>query len=91
MTNKMPHLLLCLYVLLAIGIAGIAQQSATEAPAGFETPTFTPTLSVSNGMPEPAGEASHSTSRSLNKGKTSTPVWAPYLTRPHASIVIRIL
>src|SRR6201998_1916553 len=56
MTNKIPHLLLCLFVLLAIGIAGIAQQSATEAPAGFNTPTFTPAQSVSNGIPEPAGD-----------------------------------
>ena len=51
-----PHLLLCLFVLLAIGIAGIAQQSATEAPAGFDTPTFTPAQSVSNGIPEPIGD-----------------------------------
>jgi hypothetical protein len=56
MTKKIPHLLLCLFVLLAIGIAGIAQQSATEAPAGFDTPTFTPAQSISNGMPEPTGD-----------------------------------
>jgi hypothetical protein len=56
MTKKIPHLLLCLFVLLAIGIAGIAQQSATEAPAGFDTPTFTPAQSVSNGIPEPTGD-----------------------------------
>jgi CxxC motif-containing protein (DUF1111 family) len=57
MTNRMPHLLVCLFVLLAVGIAGIAQQSATEAPAGFETPTFTSTQSVSNGIPEPDGDS----------------------------------
>src|SRR6201997_110337 len=56
MSKKIPHLLLCLFVLLAIGIAGIAQQSATEAPAGFDTPTFTPAQSVSNGIPEPTGD-----------------------------------
>jgi hypothetical protein len=56
MTKKIPHLLLCLFVLLAIGIAGIAQQSATEAPAGFDTPTFTPAQSVRNGIPEPTGD-----------------------------------
>src|ERR1700746_2444044 len=56
MTNKIPHLLLCLFVLLAIGIAGIAQQTGSEAPAGFDTPTFTPAQSVSNGIPEPTGD-----------------------------------
>src|SRR5580692_11615148 len=56
MSKKIPHLLLCLFVLLAIGIAGIAQQSATEAPGGFDTPTFTPAQSVSNGIPEPTGD-----------------------------------
>jgi CxxC motif-containing protein (DUF1111 family) len=56
MTPRMPHLLLCLFALLAIGIAGIAQQSATEAPAGFDTPSFTPAQSVSNGIAEPAGD-----------------------------------
>src|ERR1700758_4101804 len=56
MTKKIPHLLLSLFVLLAIGIAGIAQQSATEAPAGFDTPTFTPAQSVSNGIIEPTGD-----------------------------------
>src|ERR1700747_2976359 len=56
MTKKIPPLLLCLFVLLAIGIAGIAQQSATEAPAGFDTPTFTPAQSVSNGITEPTGD-----------------------------------
>lgn len=57
MTNRMPHLLVCLFVLLAVGIAGIAQQSAPEAPAGFETPTFTSTQSVCNGIPEPDGDS----------------------------------
>ena len=56
MTHRMPTLLLCLFALLAIGIAGIAQQAATEAPAGFTTPSFTPAQSVSNGIPEPPGD-----------------------------------
>jgi CxxC motif-containing protein (DUF1111 family) len=56
MTRRIPHLLLCLFAPLAIGIAGIAHPSATEAPAGFDTPSFTPAQSVSNGIPEPTGD-----------------------------------
>ena len=36
--------------------AGIAQQSASEAPAGFNTPSFNSAASVSNGADEPAGD-----------------------------------
>lgn len=56
MKRRMPALVVFLVALLAIGIAGIAQQSATEAPAGFTTPTLTPARSLSNGMPEPTGD-----------------------------------
>ena len=44
---------------LALGLAGIAQQSATEAPAGFDTPTLTQnpgSRSISNGIEEPPGD-----------------------------------
>ena len=44
---------------LALGLAGIAQQSATEAPAGFDTPTLARnpgSLSTSNGIQEPPGD-----------------------------------
>src|ERR1700746_63505 len=57
MTNKIPHLLLCLFVLLAIGIAGIAQQTGSEAPRGFDTPSFDGAQSVGNGIPEPTGDS----------------------------------
>src|ERR1700739_3519471 len=43
-------------LILALGIAGISQQSAKEAPAGFNTPSFDGAHSVSNGMPEPPGD-----------------------------------
>src|SRR5258708_4808183 len=36
--------------------AGIAKQSETEAPAGFNTPSFNSAASVSNGDDEPAGD-----------------------------------
>ena len=43
-------------VRLSIGLAGISQQSLQEAPAGFNTPSFSGTQSVSNGIAEPAGD-----------------------------------
>jgi CxxC motif-containing protein (DUF1111 family) len=43
-------------VKLAIGIAGIGQRSAKEAPAGFNTPSFNGAQSVSNGITEPPGD-----------------------------------
>ena len=45
--------------LLTIAPAGIAQQPATEAPAGFDTPTLSEnpgSQSVSNGLAEPPGD-----------------------------------
>jgi hypothetical protein len=41
---------------LAIGLSGISQQSAKEAPAGFNTPSFNGAASVSNGITEPPGD-----------------------------------
>ena len=41
---------------LNIGVVGIAQQSATEAPAGFNTPSFNSAASISNGIVEPPGD-----------------------------------
>jgi CxxC motif-containing protein (DUF1111 family) len=41
---------------LAIGLFGISQQSAKEAPAGFNTPSFNSAASVSNGITEPPGD-----------------------------------
>jgi len=44
---------------LLIGLVAIAQQSATEAPAGFDTPSLSQTPgseSVSNGLAEPPGD-----------------------------------
>jgi CxxC motif-containing protein (DUF1111 family) len=44
---------------LAAGLAGVAQQPATEAPAGFDTPTLAQnpgSQSKSNGIAEPPGD-----------------------------------
>jgi CxxC motif-containing protein (DUF1111 family) len=43
-------------VRLGTGLAGTSSQSAQEAPAGFNTPSFNGTQSVSNGIAEPAGD-----------------------------------
>lgn len=41
----------------AIGDAGSNQAPAQEAPAGFNTPSFNGAQSISNGLPEPAGDS----------------------------------
>jgi CxxC motif-containing protein (DUF1111 family) len=53
--------LLCYYTLVAgaaglIAFGAIAQQSATEAPAGFNTPSFNGAAVISNGIAEPPGD-----------------------------------
>jgi CxxC motif-containing protein (DUF1111 family) len=59
-----PHwrkILLCSCLFAALtalgtGLARVAAKSATEAPAGFNTPSFNGAQSVSNGIVEPAGD-----------------------------------
>ena len=49
----------CLFAALTVlgtGLARVAATSATEAPAGFNTPSFNGAQSVSNGIVEPAGD-----------------------------------
>jgi CxxC motif-containing protein (DUF1111 family) len=44
---------------MAIGLAGVAQQAPTEAPAGFDTPTLAQSpgsQSISNGIAQPPGD-----------------------------------
>jgi CxxC motif-containing protein (DUF1111 family) len=60
----MPHwrkILLCSCPFAAVaalgtGLAGVAARSATEAPAGFNTPSFNSAQSISNGIVEPPGD-----------------------------------
>ncbi|HTG26877.1 MAG TPA: di-heme oxidoredictase family protein [Methylomirabilota bacterium] len=59
----MTHRLISICVLLLgaaiMGLTGIAQQSATEAPAGFDTPTLAQNAgsqSKNNGLIEPSGD-----------------------------------
>src|SRR5246500_4969217 len=49
----------CLFVAVAAlgtGLARVAAKSATEAPAGFNTPSFNSAQSISNGIIEPPGD-----------------------------------
>jgi CxxC motif-containing protein (DUF1111 family) len=49
----------CLFgalIALTLGLVGIAQQSAKEAPAGFNTPSFNSAQSINNGIVEPPGD-----------------------------------
>src|ERR1700760_3554423 len=60
----MPHwrkILLCSCLFAAVaalgtGLARVAAKSATEAPAGFNTPSFNSAQSISNGIAEPPGD-----------------------------------
>jgi CxxC motif-containing protein (DUF1111 family) len=59
MTHTRTAIFPAFLALLACALAGIAQQSPTEAPAGFDTPTLGQSPgseSVSNGIPEPPGD-----------------------------------
>jgi CxxC motif-containing protein (DUF1111 family) len=59
MINRKLSLLVCCLGGLATAVAVIAQQYASEAPAGFTTPTLADTpgsQSVSNGIAEPPGD-----------------------------------
>lgn len=56
MTALLGECVLVGAVRLAIGFAGINQQSPQEAPAGFNTPSFNSAASISNGIVEPPGD-----------------------------------
>lgn len=60
MTPKSLAVLILLVAAAAVGLAGFAQDSPTEAPAGFDTPTLVQnpgSQSHSNGILEPAGDS----------------------------------
>jgi len=58
-SNKWLAVGVLLAGVMAVGLAGVAQQGPTEAPAGFETPTLAQnpgSQSTSNGIVEPQGD-----------------------------------
>jgi CxxC motif-containing protein (DUF1111 family) len=60
MIRRYTSFIVLFFGVLAIALAGVAQQSATEAPAGFDTPTLTQnpgSQSHSNGIAEPPGDS----------------------------------
>jgi len=59
MTRRLISIFVLLLGVTAMGLTGIAQQSATEAPAGFDTPTLAQNAgsqSKNNGLIEPSGD-----------------------------------
>src|ERR1700756_686125 len=59
MNRKYIFVLIPLLAIVAIDIAGIAREYATEAPAGFDTPTLAQnpgSQSISNGIAQPPGD-----------------------------------
>src|SRR6202166_1488329 len=59
MTHRLISICVLLLGVTVMGLTGIAQQSATEAPAGFDTPTLAQNAgsqSKSNGLTEPSGD-----------------------------------
>ena len=59
MNRKYISILILLLAVVATDVAGIAREYATEAPAGFDTPTLAQnpgSQSVSNGIAQPAGD-----------------------------------
>ena len=59
MEHRKRLIAICFSGALILGIAGIAQEYATEAPAGFDTPTLSQnsgSQSVSNELAQPAGD-----------------------------------
>jgi CxxC motif-containing protein (DUF1111 family) len=59
MIHRCVSFLVLLLAVMAVGLVGIAQQPATEAPAGFDTPTLVQnpgSQSTSNGLAEPPGD-----------------------------------
>jgi len=59
MRSKATLLVLCVWGALLVGLVGIAQQSPTEAPSGFDTPALSQnpgSASISNGIAEPPGD-----------------------------------
>ena len=59
MNRKYIFVLILLFAVVAMDIAVIAREDATEAPAGFDTPTLAQnpgSQSISNGIAQPAGD-----------------------------------
>jgi CxxC motif-containing protein (DUF1111 family) len=60
MTHKWLSIAILLFGVMAMGLAGVAQQSPTEAPAGFDTPTLAQnpgSQSTRNGIAQPQGDS----------------------------------
>src|SRR6476659_8728936 len=60
MTMKWLSAIVAMSGVIALNLAGVAQESVTEAPAGFDTPTLAQnpgSQSESNGIAQPPGDS----------------------------------
>ena len=76
MTRRTTVFISCLILGCLIAIGLLAQQAATEAPAGFDTPMVVQnpgSQSAGNGMAEPAGDSFALDRRSSKQLKTLPP------------------
>ncbi len=92
MKQKFIAVLVLLVAIVAVGLAGLAQDTPTEAPAGFDTPTLVQnpgSQSHSNGIAQPAGDTTPMTKESTKQLTIPARVWDPCLTPGLAPIVIR--
>ena len=89
MRQKFIAVLVLLVAIVAVGRAGLAQDTPTDAPAGFDTPTLVQnpgSQSHSNGIAQPASD---SYANDQKVYETITIPWDPCLTPGLAPIVIR--
>jgi hypothetical protein len=92
MRQKFIAVLVLLVAIVAVGLAGLAQDAPTEAPARFDTPTLVQnpgSQSHSNGIAQPAGDTTPTTKESTKQLTIPARVWDPCLTAGLAPIVIR--
>jgi len=92
MNHKYISVLIFLLAVLAIDIAVIARENATEAPAGFDTPTLAQnpgSQSISNGIAQPPAILMLSTKPNLRKTTMPALDWGRYSMPGRARIVTK--
>jgi hypothetical protein len=94
MMHRCVSVLVLLLGVMAAGLAGIAQQPATEAPAGFDTPTLAHnpgSQSKSNGIAEPPRDTYALDQRIYQEDEDVSTRLGPFTTQGPARIAIKTL